>query len=105
MIGLLQSAQIANEIARSVLFSAEEAADGKTRYICGMCGKSFPWGRALLVHEMMHKDKKPLATKHKCSKCDKFFPTFHSLRAHERTHRYLPFRCELCNAGEELVAM
>ena len=52
----------------------------------------------------MHKEKKTAVTKHKCSKCDKFFPSFHSLRAHERTHRYLPFRCELCNAGERLVA-
>ena len=85
--------------------AAAAGASGKTRYTCVTCGKTFPWGRSLLVHELMHKEKKTAVTKHKCSKCDKFFPSFHSLRAHERTHRYLPFRCELCNAGEELVAM
>ncbi|XP_072034339.1 uncharacterized protein [Amphiura filiformis] len=65
-------------------------------HICEVCGKGFKEHSGLLRHSKTHRSTKP----HACQFCGKGFVAKDSLRGHERTHTgEKPFKCNLCSAA------
>ncbi|XP_065219955.1 transcriptional regulator ovo-like isoform X4 [Planococcus citri] len=71
----------------------EPASNGKSRYSCRICSKSFNLQRLLNRHMKCHSDIK----RYLCTFCGKGFNDTFDLKRHTRTHTGVrPYKCNLC---------
>ncbi|XP_044734426.1 zinc finger protein 93-like [Chrysoperla carnea] len=67
--------------------------EGKKRFLCSFCGKSFAHRQGLVTHRVVHTGERP----YKCAVCEKTFAYSATLRVHELTHTdEKPFKCSFC---------